>query len=419
MNKMSVIQFCCLSIILAICSCAPVTIKTFPPEATVYSTDGKTQLGTTPFDTSVFIGDKNFVVRKDRYFDEPVKLDFDSPREVDLKLRPVPVLIYSKPDADIYEAGAETSIGRTPMKVSVYDKERSYTLKKADYYDQNITVGLSAPDPIVVKLERRPIVTISAVPAGVEVYENGKLIGVAPVREEISTPRTFELRKPGYFTKSGTLTGAPPYEVSIELRAFPVITVTATPAGAQISRAGGLIGKDSAKLSVGEQTVLEVSATRYYTQSVTLTPESAAQVNIALKAMPYVTINSHPAGAEVMIAGKSVGIAPVEQLIEKDTVVELRKEGFITKTATLTGADKQVTITLEAVPAIEPATPETETGMKASVANDADSKVATETAQEPAVAEKKQGLPWGVIGAGIVAIAGILFFVIKRKNEKK
>jgi hypothetical protein len=172
-------------------------------------------------------------------------------------------------------------------------------------------------------------------------------------------------------------------------------------------------------LSVGEQTVLEVSATRYYTQSVTLTPESAAQVNIALKAMPYVTINSHPAGAEVMIAGKSVGIAPVEQLIEKDTVVELRKEGFITKTATLTGADKQVTITLEAVPAIEPATPETETGMKASVANDADSKVATETAQEPAVAEKKQGLPWGVIGAGIVAIAGILFFVIKRKNEKK
>jgi hypothetical protein len=367
----------------------------------------------------VFIGDKNFVVRKDRYFDEPVKLDFDSPREVDLKLRPVPVLVYSKPDADIYEAGSETSIGRTPMKVSVYDKERSYTLKKADYYDQNITVGLSAPDPIVVKLERRPIVTISAVPAGVEVYENGKLIGVAPVREEISTPRTFELRKPGYFTKSGTLTGAPPYEVSIELRAFPVITVTATPAGAQISRAGGLIGKDSAKLSVGEQTVLEVSANRYYTQSVTLTPESAAQVNIALKAMPYVTINSHPAGAEVMIAGKSVGIAPVEQLIEKDTVVELRKEGFITKTATLTGADKQVTITLEAVPAIEPATPETETGMKASVANDADSKVATGTAQEPAVAKKKQGLPWGVIGAGIVAIAGILFFVIKRKNEKK
>jgi hypothetical protein len=411
MLKNSVFQFFCLSLIFAICSCAPVTIKTVPSEAAVYSADGKTQIGTTPFDTSVFIGDKNFTLRKDRYFDEPVKLDFDSPREMDLKLRPVPVLVYSKPDADIYEDGAETSVGRTPIKISLYDKERTYTLKKADYYDQNITVGLNSPDPIVVKLKRRPIVTISSILDGVEVYENEKLIGVAPVREEILTPRTFELRKPGYFTKTGTLTGAPPYEISIQLRPFPVITVVATPAGAQIHRDGGLIGKDSVKLSVGEQIVLQVSADRYYTQSVTLTPESAAQVNVALKAMPYVTISSQPAGAEVFIADKSVGVAPIEQLIEKDTVVELRKEGFIAKTATLTGADKEVTIVLEAVPV----TPETETGVNATVANDAASQVAA----IPVATEKKQGLLWVVIGVAMAAIAGLAFFLIKRKKENQ
>jgi hypothetical protein len=419
MIKNSVFQFFCLSLIFAICSCAPVTIKTVPQDAAVYSADGKTQLGTTPFDTSVFISDKNFVVRKDRYFDEPVKLDFDSPRDIDLKLRPVPVLIYSKPDADIYEAGNETPVGRTPMNVSVYDKEHTYTLKKTDYYDQTITVGASSPNPIVVKLARRPIVTISAVPEGVEVYENGKLIGTAPVREEISTPRTFELRKPGYFTKAGTLTGAPPYEVSIQLRPFPVITVTAAPVGAQIYRDGGLIGKDSVKLPVGEQTVLQVKADRYYTQSVTLTPESSAQVNVALKAMPYVMINSQPAGAEVFIAGKSAGVAPIEQLIEKDTVVELRKEGFIAKTATLTGADKEVTIVLEAAPATPTATPAAETGVKASVADATASQVAAVTAQEPAVAEKKQGMPWVVIGVAIAAIAGLAFFLIKRKKENQ
>ena len=66
-------------------------------------------------------------------------------------------------------------------------------------------------------------------------------------------------------------------------------------------------------------------------------------------------IKSEPAGAEVFIGGKSVGMAPIEQLIEKDTVVELRKEGFVTKTATLSGADKQVSITLEKVP--EPVAP--------------------------------------------------------------
>ena len=406
MLKNSVFQFFCLSLIFAICSCAPVTIKTVPSEAAVYSADGQTQVGSTPFDTSVFIGDKNFTLRKDRYFDEPVKLDFNSPREIDLKLRPVPVLVYSKPDADIYEAGAETSVGRTPMKISLYDKERIYTLKKADYYDQNITVGLDSPDPIVVKLERRPIVTISAIPDGVEVYENEKLIGVAPVREEILTARTFELRKPGYFTKTGTLTGAPPYEISIQLRPFPVITVAATPAGAQIHRDGGLIGKDSVQLSVGEPIVLQVSADRYYTQSVTLTPESAAQVNVALKAMPYVMINSQPDGAEVFIDGKSVGVAPIEQLIEKDTVVELSKDGFIAKTATLTGADKEVTIVLEAVPVA----PETEAGVK----DDAASQVV-----EIPVATEKKGLLRIVIGGAIAAIAGLAFFLIKRKKENQ
>ncbi len=342
--------FFMLSLVLAICSCAPVTINTVPAGATVYSADGKNQLGTTPFDTRVVVREKGFSIRKDRYFEEAVKLDFASARTIDLKLRPVPVLVYSKPSAKIYQTGSENPIGGTPMKVTVYDKERNYTLKAADYFDKDITVGPETADPLVVELTRRPFVTLSAVPAGVEIYENGKLIGAAPVREEILTSRTFELRKPGHFTKSITLAGAPPYEVAVELKPFPVITVAASPSDAQVYRAGGLIGKAPVKLSVGEKTVLEVRADRCYTQNVTLTPESSAKVNVVLKAMPYVMINSAPAGAEVVIAGKSIGAAPVEQLIEKDTVVELRKEGFITKTATLTGADKQVTVTLEAVP---------------------------------------------------------------------
>jgi LPXTG-motif cell wall-anchored protein len=132
-------------------------------------------------------------------------------------------------------------------------------------------------------------------------------------------------------------------------------------------------------------------------------------------------INSQPAGAEVFIAGKSAGVAPIEQLIEKDTVVELRKEGFIAKTATLTGADKEVTIVLEAapVPAVPSTAPAAEPGVKASVANDTAPQVAAVTAQEPAVAEKKQGMPWVVIGIAIAAIAGLAFFLIKRKKENQ
>lgn len=352
MIKKSIGLFSVLSLILIACSCAPTTINTIPTGAEVYR--GEAQVGTTPFKTKIFLTEKNFTVRKENFFDEPVKLNYDSPLTLGLKLRAVPVLLYSAPDADIYPSGSETSIGRTPMKVNVSDQEQAYTLKAADYYDQDITVSLGA-DPVVVKMARRPIVTLSASPSGVEIYENNTLIGMPPVKEEVQAARTFEFRKPGYFTQSLTLTGAPPYEVAVELKAFPTITVAATPSGAQISRAGGLIGKDSVSLSVGEKITLDVRADRYYMQSVTLTPDSPAQVNVALKAMPYVTINSEPSGAEVFINGKSVGTAPVEQLIEKDTAVELSKEGFVTQKATLTGADKQVTIHLESVPA--PVTP--------------------------------------------------------------
>jgi hypothetical protein len=403
MIKKSIGLFFVLSLILAICSCAPTTINTIPPGAGVYRADGQTQVGSTPFDVSIFVSEKDFTVRKDRYFDEAVKVDYNSARTIDLKLRAMPVMVDSKPNAAIYPAGSETSIGITPMKVQVGDKTATYTLKVADYYDQEISVGAESPDPLVVVMARRPIVTISAAPAGVEVYENDKLIGAAPVKEEILTPRTFELRKENYFTQRGTITGAPPYEVRATLRPFPVITVSATPSGAQISRTNSLVGKDSVKLPVGDKIVLDVSADRYYQESVTITPESPAQVYVALKAMPYVMINSQPAGAKVVINGASVGTTPVEQLIEKDTIIELRKEGFVTKAATLTGADKQVTVTLEAVPS---------TNEVAAV-----SQPAKEEKKATAKPASKGISPFVWIGIAVIAVIPLVLFLIKRKKQ--
>ncbi|MEI7850482.1 MAG: PEGA domain-containing protein [Kiritimatiellales bacterium] len=400
MIKRSIGMFFVLSLILAICSCAPTTINTIPPGAGVYGVDGKTQLGTTPFDVNIFVSEKNFTVRKDRYFDEPVMVNFESSRTIDLKLRTVPVLVYSKPDAAIYPAGSETSIGNTPMKVQVGDNAATYTLKAKDYYDKEITVGIDSADPLVVELARRPFVTISASPEGVGIYENDKLIGLSPVREEILTSRTFELRKENYFTQRGTITGAPPYEVRAVLRPFPVITVSATPSGAQISRAGSVIGKDSVKLPVGDKIVLDVSADRYYKDSVTLTPESSAEVFVALKAMPYVMINSQPAGAKVVINGATVGVTPVEQLIEKDTVIEVSKEGFIAKTATLTGADKQVAITLEAVPA--------------PVVSEAPAKPVKEVAKKEADSKLWIYVAIGVVG--VIALVALVLFMLKRRK---
>lgn len=395
------------SLILALSSCAPVTISSEPSGAEVYRADGATLLGTTPFDTRVFVSDKPFVIKKDRYFDQPMTLDYNSARTETLKLRPTPILVDSKPIAKIYPAGSDTPIGTTPMNVVVADAPRSYTLKAADYYDKEISVSVDAPDPLVVELARRPIVTISAEPEGVQIYENDKLIGTAPIREEILTPRTFELRKENYFTQKGMLKGAPPYEVHAVLRPFPVITVSASPTTAKISRKGGLIGTGSAKLPVGEETGLEISADRYYTQSITLTPESDATVKVALKAMPYVMINSEPAGADVKINGKSIGVTPVEQLIEKDTIVELSKDGFVAQTATLTGKESTVKLTLEAVPAPV----ETNKVVKA-VAAENQEPVAEGAAE---AAGKMSPLVW----VGIAAAAAVILIIVLMAKKKK
>lgn len=337
-------------LILTLCSCAPVTIETSPSGAEVYTADGQTLLGTTPYKTQIWFSEKDLVVRQNRYFEAPVKLNYATAEKIATELRPTPVVVYSKPMADIYPAGSEKAIGKTPMKIPVDKKPATYVLKVADYYDQEVTISIDCPDPQIIELARRPIVDISATPNGAEVYENGKLLGTAPLREEISTSRTFEFRKANYFSKTLTLNGAPPYEASVELKPFPVIAVSATPSGAKIFHDGKLLGNDAVQLPVGKKTTLEVSANRYYPQTVVLTPESDELVNVTLKAMPYVTLTSEPAGATVFLNGKLLGTTPLEQLVEKETTYEIRKENFHPKTVTLNGKDVRPVIKLEEIP---------------------------------------------------------------------
>ena len=92
--------------------------------------------------------------------------------------------------------------------------------------------------------------------------------------------------------------------------------------------------------------------------------------------------------------------------------LELRKEGFVTKTATLTGADKQVTVTLEAVPATPPPV------VQPVEAKDIKTDASEAKNQVGASEQKKTGgqLLW-IVGGAIIAVAGLVFFLIKRKKQ--
>ncbi len=384
---------------------APVIIHSIPEGAEVYRTDGTKALGVTPFKASIFHASKTFEVRMDKFFTQPVVLTFDSAREVYVMLKPKPILVYSKPTAEIFAVGSDTPLGKTPLKVDVRQEDRNYVLKAEEYYDLEVTLGVSVDNPVVVELAHRPLITLNASQSDVDIYENGNLLSKAPVTTEIEQPRSFELRKEGYYNKTIDLTPEQTHELvyktTLELTPFPIINIDVTPADAEVYIIGNdePISKGSIKLTIEQETSFEVKADRYYTDSFTV--EAKDQLaKVMLKPMPYVTIASDPSGAEVYFNGELLGTTPLERLIEEETPFELKLDRYLPQSVTLGSDDMRPVITLEKVPApaaiaIEPSTP---------VAEEAES----------------DGFPVGLI-AGIavaaIAVAGILIAWIKKGKK--
>ncbi|MBI9021384.1 MAG: PEGA domain-containing protein [Verrucomicrobia bacterium] len=384
---------------------APFTIHSVPEGAAVYKTGGTTPVGTTPYKSHIFHLERTYEVRMDGFFNEPVLVDYNAAKDIYVKLRALPVLLYTKPDADVYAAGSDTPLGNTPLEMDVYHEDRTYTLKAKDYYDKEITIGLATETPMVLELERRPIISLTTVPEGTEIYENDALCATSTMTEEILTNRTFELRKEGYFKKTVELTSSSPYEMTVELIPLPVISIQSVPDGATVYLVGDdkPLGNAPLSLTIEKATRFEVRADRYYPETFTVEPKTQT-AKAMLNAMPYVTITSDPAGAEVYLAGKLLGTTPLEQLIEKETAYEIRQEGYLPQTVTLTGKDAQPVITLETVPVVAE---EVEAVVEA--------PVAAEEEAEKAPAQPGMNLPL-IGGIAAAVVAALLFFVLKKKK---
>ncbi len=358
MTKPSISRAASLLILLALTSTAfgwipfhsDFTIHSVPEGATVYK-DGQ-PIGTTPYKSYIFLSAHNYEIRLEGFYNKKLTIDYSASKHIHVKMRATPILVQAQPNADIYATDAAKPFGKTPIKVDIYPADRTYILKAKDHYDQEITLGLQTKTPLTIHLKRRPIITLTA-PAGVEIYENGKRLATGTLTEEILKPRTFELRKEGFYSKTIELTSASPACMNATLLPLPIITIQTTPADATISLIGKSepLGTGTQTLTIEKATAFEVKANRYYSKTFTLEPKTQT-ANIELDAMPYVTITSDPAGAEVLLDGTVLGTTPLEQLIEKETTYQLRQDEHLTQTVTLNGKDAQPIITLEPVPIV-------------------------------------------------------------------
>lgn len=391
---------------------APVTITSTPEGAPVFEVGAEEPIGVTPFETFVFVFDKELEVRMDKFYTEPVLLDYNSPKDIHINLRTQPVLVYTKPSAELYDADSGELIGKTPMDVTVLmDTNRNCVIRKKDYFDQEVIVGLETENPQIFELKHRPLMTMSAAQSGVEIYENGSYLSKAPTTEEIGKTRTFEFRKEGYYPKTVSVTPAQThqqsYKMEVELKPLPVIEIEATPADAEIYMAGDSkpLGKGSVKVKIADKTSFTVKADRYYDESFTVEAKSQ-RADVKLEAMPYVTITSSPSGAKVTMNGKSIGTTPVEQLIEKPVSVKLTKDGYLPKTVTLNSSNLKPMITLEEEPPPPPPEPETNIAPV----------VVEEVVEEPA---PSGGLSPAVIGGIAVAAIALIGIIIGFAKKKK
>jgi serine/threonine protein kinase len=222
--------------------------------------------------------------------------------------------------------------------------------------------------------------TITSTPTGAEVFLDGVAIGTTPVMNRIIKPGTYAVKV--------ALAGYEEYGTSLELKegearsvtgrlvktavapTTGILTVTSTPAGAQVFLDGTDIGTTpvaSKAVALGAHTLrvtlsgyndystsIALGATETRTVAATLTKTSVAPSSAAL------VITSSPSGARIYLAGKDTGkVTPGTFAVTPGThTVKLTKDGYTTYQGsvqlTTTGTTTTLPVTLVKV-AVVPA----------------------------------------------------------------
>ena len=203
----------------------------------------------------------------------------------------------------------------------------------------------------MVNLVREAGLMLSSSPKGMDVFDaDGKKLGTTPMAVPAVEEYTVELRKVGYYNQEITLGPSSESPVVVEMVREPIVIIYSEPEGAVVMHRGVEMGKTPYRQLVKKDMDLEVVFNRYYSQKITIDPDSPRQIKVELEPKPYITVQSSPAGAELYRSGgvELIGKTPVEILVERDTALEVHKSGYAIKPFTLSSdSSLKVTVPLE------------------------------------------------------------------------
>ncbi len=268
--------------------------------------------------------------------------------------------LSSSPTADIYENGEK--IARTPYSFSLMSGNRTFTLKRFGYVEEEVTVTSLDQKQIHFDLQWVGKTRIDTQPPGAEVIriEDGKLLGTTPCALHLARPDRVELKLKGFETVERDLEPNESYLVQLESQAgyktafYREILFVSDQGPVQIFDrvAGERIGVTPVRLNVEAGAALEYRLPGYRSEFDLISRNAPHRIVIELEPITRVTLMG-PRGAEVYRAGgvEKLGVLPYTVEVDGNAIYEIKKEGYYDRSlAVAPGSPPRLRVELKEVP---------------------------------------------------------------------
>ena len=266
-------------------------------------------------------------------------------------LRPV-LKIASEPGSSAVFMD-ENHVGETPLSIRMWmGGKHIIRVTKKGYHDFEQIVEMQFGTTKEINVELTPKLfgelTVISDPGGADVYLDGQMKGVTPLRLDKLKKGNIklEIKKEHYGTVKRDLVVNPllgEIKIDVHLKSLCNLSVNSTPDGATVFVDGKEKGVTPLRLENIEKGLHTVKLTKncfsVAEKKVDITASEKTKVDVRLESVcGSLSVNSTPDGATVFVDGKEKGVTPLrlDNVMKGNISVKLTKKGFETENKVIT-----------------------------------------------------------------------------------
>jgi len=318
-------------------------ISTTPSNATLY-VDGK-MVGRSPINVDLDAGNHMVTAYMNGYRTETRQFTIESGKTLDVRLdlqkfaKEYQFSLVTNPSDAIVQING-SSIGRTPLNITLEEGTKNLSVSKAGYetytetfvLNRNISKSLTLT-PVVQNYQLSVITS----PSGADVYVNNAYVGRSPLNVTLEGgTKNLRIERSGYETYSETFVLDRSISKSITLtpqvRDYK-LNVTSSPSNALVYINGSYQGRTPLNLTLREGSyTVRVTADGYEDFSTSVSLDRDRQVSATLYSKKArLAVETEPTNASVFVDNVYVGRSPLS--IDLDAgrhTIRVEKSGYIT-----------------------------------------------------------------------------------------